>query len=156
MCWPAPVLAPSGGNEEVGRVCLKVPVLSALPQEDGFDLFPPAAHLVATWPTGRVVSFVNHHFDSPWGHSIDYSVPIASFPHASLRTRGESYSELRTEAYRCYDTLLSEMANDRDPSEHLWRSLGAALKPVLEPGLLPFYRLLAPNFFGRISNFLSA
>lgn len=148
--WPIPLVretSPATGT----AVFLTVPAFRTRPRpEHGLDLLPPFAHLTLAWPTGRVVAFLDHRFECPWPSGpVNFDDPIGTFPHPGLPAEAEAYRQRRSAAFAYYDELCAALAERRALPPAWWRRFADTLGPLLEPGLLPFYRVLGPKFIAR-------
>jgi hypothetical protein len=113
-------------------------------------LFAPHALLTVAWPSGRVVAYADHDYEPPWPGPVDLRQPVGYFPHPGLPGDTAAYQQLRAAAFGYYDELLDLMSASRPVPDAWWGRFARCLAPLVEPGLLPFYRVLGPRFFARV------
>lgn len=152
--WPIPLVRKTGTGTGAGSgtaVFLTVPAFRTRPRpEGGLDLLPPFAHLTLAWPTGQVVALLDHRFEHPWPGPVDLTSPVGTFPHPGLPREAGTYRQFRSTAFAYYDELCAALAERRALPPAWWRRFADVLAPLLEPGLVPFYRVLGPKFIARI------
>ncbi|MFE0457868.1 hypothetical protein ACFW1A_01240 [Kitasatospora sp. NPDC058965] len=144
--WPLPARRRRAGAEPV--VALRFPLHThRAVREGGALLFPPFATLTADWATGRVVEYTDLRYSRPWPVPGGASEPVGFFPHEAVRTTLGAYTADRERLLAGYDDLADALAAER--------AFGGApdfaelLRRLLEPGLEPYYRALAPRFLDR-------
>ncbi|HEY8986341.1 MAG TPA: hypothetical protein VIU15_43060 [Streptomyces sp.] len=149
--WPVPMLR---GTADVPRVYLTVVAFRTRPRQGGkgggLEVLPPFAHLTVGWPAGEVAAFADHRFESPWPGPVDVQRAVGAFPHPGLPRDAASYRQARTTAFGFYDELCEALAAGRVLPGAWWGRFADCLAPLLEPGLVPFYRVLGPKFLARI------
>jgi hypothetical protein len=140
--WPLPA-------RKDGRVYITVPFFG-MPTTGakGYQpLYPPFSVLTLDWRTGRPVAFLDLRYRSPW-QRVDG--PVGHFPHEGIKsmTRRE-YLDRREELLRLYDELLETLITEGTFEPEWTDRFSELLKLLVEPGLEPYYRALAPKFTAR-------
>lgn len=142
--WPIPVRK----GEKV-YVTLPFFGLAPLRAKGQTALHPPFATLTLTWPTLVPVEYVDLRFRDPQPDEC-WTAQVGTFPHPAVAglTVGH-YKGRRGELLAMYDELFDTLtANGALPP--VWEErFGQSLRLLLEPGLEPYYRALAPKFFAR-------
>jgi hypothetical protein len=139
--WPA--VEPRGDD-----VLLTMPVFAQQRAPGGgVELFPPFATLTVAWDPPRISGYLDLRTADGW--TADLERPAGTFPHAALGDSERAYLALRRELFERYDELCRALAAHREPSSAAADELSRLLRILLEPGLEPYYRRLAPAFFDR-------
>jgi hypothetical protein len=109
-------------------------------------LYPIFAALTVDWSNFKPVKYVDFHFENPFG-PVPWDQPVGTFPHAAVAglTVGE-YEAKRRELLALYDELFTMLGRGGTFGADWNQRFGGLLRLLLEPGLEPFYRTLAPNF----------
>jgi hypothetical protein len=147
--WPIPVRHNPGWD---GRPAVYLKFLlsgNRRPERRGEPtrLLPPFAMITLNWATGAPVEFADLRYSRPW--PITFPPPvIGEFPHEAVRgmTAGD-YLAARSRLCELYDDLFESLAHGAEFAEA--QEFGELLGRLAEPGLLPFYRKVAPRFVER-------
>jgi len=133
------------------HLCLVVPFFGfeRSPEPDKSKVYPIRYVITALWVNGKIVEYVDMAYSAA-NSAVDYSTPIGTFRHEALKSvNSGQYRELRALAYDQYDKLLSYIQNDTVYTSDDDSSLAKLLHLLVEPALIPQYRLLMPEFAGR-------
>ncbi|MDN3025887.1 hypothetical protein [Streptomyces sp. S.PB5] len=146
--WPVPVPVVQDGAP---RVYARLPLFVLRPDPSGgADLFPPFATATFDWSTRRLVEYTDLRFKEPYRSRAEWSHPIGRFPHPAVDGLTTSaYRDLRSDLFSRYDELFDELARGRQPGDGWSERFDRLLEQLLEPGLVPYYRQLAPKFLHR-------
>lgn len=136
--WPIPLRrSPS--------LYVKLPLFGFAPGRPT-RLFPPFAVLTVDHATARPVEYVDLRYAQPWPVPATPE-PVGEFPHEAVRGRLGDYRKDRTRLLECYDGMLTSLCDDSPfvEAEEFTELLGR----LVEPALLPYYRMLGPRFYER-------
>lgn len=143
--WPIPVRRGAG----TGRfaVYLRLPLYGFRPVGgQDTELFPPFATLTLDWRSGQPVEYADLRFTRPWPVP-ERPVPVGAFPHAAVRTSYGEYTADRERLLAGYDEMAGALGEGRAFTGA--EGFSALLRKLMEPGLEPYYRALAPRFLAR-------
>lgn len=146
--WPLPVPVVQDGSP---RVYVRLPLFVMRPDPaGGADLFPPFATATLDWSTRRLVEYTDLRFKEPHRSRTEWSEPVGRFPHPAVeRLMTRAYRDLRTRFLGLHDELFDGLSAGRQPGGGWTAEFDVLLAQLLEPGLAPYYRRLAPRFLGR-------
>lgn len=137
--WPIPI-------RRGWRVDLLLP-LYGFGREDGRTrLYPPFGTVTVDQLTGVPRDYVDLRATRPW-RVASPPEPIGRFPHDAVRGPAGAYLKARARLLECYDELCASMRNDTPFGSE--REFGELLGRLVEPALLPYYRVLGPAFYER-------
>ena len=144
--WPIPIRRDSGWDAR-RAVYMKLPLFGTgrpVRRGDPTQLLPPFAVLTLNWANGVPVEYADLRYTQPWPMSPS-QVAVGEFPHAAVRelSAGE-YLKERTRLCELYDEVFESLAAGRPFTGRV--EFGERLAVLMEPSLLPYYRLLAPRF----------
>ncbi|MEV6397166.1 hypothetical protein AB0M39_20720 [Streptomyces sp. NPDC051907] len=146
--WPVPIPVLQDGEPRL-YVRLPLYVLRADPA-GGADLFPPFATAALDWSTRRLVEYTDLRFKEPHRSREEWSHPAGRFPHAAVEgLTAAQYRAQRTRLFTLYDDLFADLSHGRAPDDATAAAFSDHLGRLLEPGLIPCYRRLAPKFLQR-------
>ena len=140
--WPLPL-------RRQGTTYLTLPFFGMPPSSGAGStpLYPPFAAMTLEWRTGRVVAYRHFGFERPWEAPDG---PVGTFPHDAVRgLRRSEYLERRADLLALYDQLFERLEQGTAFDDAWAARFSELLGTLMEPGLLPFYRTLAPGFVGR-------
>lgn len=110
-------------------------------------LFPPFATLTINWQNQVPVEYVNLRFRNPWPEG-NWEEQAGIFPHpAAAHLSVSQYEQKRKELLTMYDDILVTLAQGGIFTAEWKAAFRDLLRTLMEPGLEPFYRALAPKFF---------
>ena len=139
LAYPIPVV------EKSGRVLLKFLVYQrgVAPRGTPRPVYPPHARITIEYPSGRLVEYVDL-------RSQEHVNAVGEFPHTAIAGQSvKDVLEKQADIYQLTDSLIDLIG--REPNTNHERNIVTAYKELLatlfEPGLLPFYRELNPDFF---------
>jgi hypothetical protein len=142
--WPIPV-------RRDGCVYMRLPLFGFRPLPErgaGVQLYPPFAMITVEWRTGRPVEYVDLRFSRPWPVE-ERTGPVGTFPHEGAADSPRAYEADRDALLERYDELFERLElGDPIPSE--WaEDFGDRLGRLVEPALLPYFRILGEQFYTR-------
>jgi hypothetical protein len=142
--WPIPLRQ----NEQI-YVTFIFFGMSYQPDTQQNMLFPPFATLTLNWANQHLVKYVDLYFENPWPEG-NWQDSAGTFPHAAVANLsvGE-YEEKRQELFSMYDEMLEILRQGTSFSPEWTSAFQENLRLLMEPELEPFYRALAPKFFGH-------
>jgi len=136
--WPVPI-------RRNGHVYLCIPAFG-LQQAMGDQpvlIYPPFATITVSWPNSVVMEYVNLRWKNLWNED-EFAKPAGTFPHPEIAgLQLAQYSEMRTQLLNYYDSMLNATMDETDEND--FRNL---LCKMMEPSLLPYYRILFPKYYG--------
>ena len=117
-------------------------------------LFPPFATITVNWKNQVPVEYSNLLFrkDEPGREwvGLQWEGKIGTFPHDALvqMTRNE-YLQKRIQLLKMYDNMFSNLEEKRAFSSEWEASFKELLSLLIEPALIPYYRVLGSKFCDR-------
>lgn len=146
-----PRMRPAGS-----AVCLMVYGTTPIPPPGvGATLYPPLALITIDWrtvhadgPGGRVVEYVDLRWTRPVP-GVDPHAAVGTHPHPEL-TRTYPEASQQASAHRELDGLiearLDALGTGAQPGPEHEGRVAELLRILMEPGLEPWYRAVAPRF----------
>lgn len=116
----------------------------------------PLRHCVTvSLPDFTIVSVDDLRFEERL-EKVDFGKPVGTFRHEAIKhLNREKYEEIRDSLFCLYDKLIATLTNDDcvNPfTEEDDRSVAKLLRMLLEPSLVPFYRILDKDFCDKYFN----
>jgi len=147
--WPIPVRKLDGEGRR--RVYLRLPMYGYRPTPErgqGAILYPPFAVVTLRWDTGRPVEYLDLAYTQPWPVSA-HPEPVGTFPHDAVRGSRGNYIADRERLLWLYDEMAEYLQAGQGFSADWIESFSGLLRRLVEPGLLPYYRILGGKFYDR-------
>lgn len=144
--WPIPVARRDG-------TAVKFPFVGMQHvRRDGVsaELFPPLASITLDWSTGRPVEYVDLRWQRPGG-DLPWAGVAAQFPHEAVRGPIADYLAKKERLYALTDAVLEAASAGRGVPGAEVTEYRELLATLVEPGLLPYYRAIAPKFVAMIA-----
>lgn len=127
------------------KLCVSIPYFMTKRADGYYLLFPISFVWTVTWPAGRTVEVTALKYDKKFGE-IDFSRAVGKFKHPAIASYSEEmYEEKKTALFSLYDNLISCILDKK--SFEQGDEMKALFSLLMEPDLLPMYRVLAPKFF---------
>ncbi len=120
-------------------------------------LYPPFATITVNWENQVAVEYVNLMFrkDEPgkeWTEVL-WEGEIGTFPHEALaKMTVNEYQQKRLQLLEMYDQMFLALAKKETLSSQWEASFSQLLSLLIEPALIPYYRILSPKFGDRFLN----
>lgn len=140
--WPMPV-------RKAKNVYVTFAFFGMVSQKDvqQTSLFPPFATLTINWQNQVPVEYVSLRFRNPWPEG-NWEEQAGIFPHPAVAHLSVGqYEQKREKLLAMYDDMLVTLAQGSIFAPEWKVTFGDLLRTLIEPGLEPFYRVLAPKFF---------
>lgn len=135
------------------KVYAILPCFGFKPIEKGKTiLFPPIAKVTVQWSNQLPVKYVNLKFDNP-ASELQWSGEIGIYPHDAVAgmTIGE-YKAKRRELLQMYDEMFTALENSSGLSSDFKQEFSELFSTLLEPPLIPYYRVFGTKFCERFLN----
>ncbi|GGM69966.1 hypothetical protein ACFFX1_07485 [Dactylosporangium sucinum] len=145
--WPIPMRHRPAWHGDTA-VFLKLPLYGYQRAEDGrgASLYPPFATLTVDWATGRPMEYADLRYTRPWDISGRPGA-VGTFPHDAVRGSVREYIAAKEALLALYDEMLDALQEGVPFGAA--DEFGAALSRLMEPSLLPYYRILGGKFVER-------
>jgi len=112
-------------------------------------IYPIKFQITVKWPSGKLVSFEDYQIN-PAFIKVDFSKPIGYFRHEAIKMYNSGqYNEKRKELYSLYDKLLNFLLVGDDFTSQDEDKFKELLNMIIEPSLVPIYRVLDQKFSSR-------
>jgi len=131
-----------------GNLCMKVPFLKykITGKIDKTLVYPIRYVATVIIPEGHVVCFEDLSLQNAFAN-VDFTVPVGTFRHEEIKDLSkEEYDNLRLELLRDYDKIVSSLAFSSAYTEEDNQLFKERFNKIVEPSLLPFYRIIDSNF----------
>jgi hypothetical protein len=149
ICWPLPLRQRPAWD---GRTAVYFKILLAgfrRPENRGqpTTIFPPFAMMTINYANGLPVEWVDLRYSRPWPSSPPVG-PVGEHPHPAVAdlTVGE-YGAQRDRLFALYDELAEALLAGEPFARQ--DEFGVVFGTLAEPGLMPYYRAVAPRFVER-------
>ncbi|HEX8086442.1 MAG TPA: hypothetical protein VF529_19295 [Solirubrobacteraceae bacterium] len=110
-------------------------------------IYPPFGAMTLHWRTGTIVSYLDLDYERLWPPTDE---PVGTFPHPAVaKLRHSELIALRAELMGLYDELFESLESAGTFDAAWAKRFSALLDVLMEPGLVPYYRKLAPKFIAR-------
>ncbi|MGK5529773.1 hypothetical protein [Streptomyces sp. URMC 129] len=151
LAWPAPLRRP--GPRDRPAVLLRFPLFGGrrAPGGTGLLLHPPFATLTVDRRTRRITEYTDLRYTRPRPWPMPGTPgPVGTFPRpdAPWTTVGDYLADVER-LLLGYDALLHALDEGRALPEPDAATFAGLLGRLVEPGLAPYLRALAPAFFSR-------
>lgn len=137
--WPIPVRRSPG-------VYLRLPLFAASRADGRTHLHAPYAMITLDTATGRPVEFQDFRYTRPWPVPAE-TEPVGEFPHDAVRGAVGDYRADRERLLKQYDALVDALRDGGAFGAD--DEFGELLGRLVEPSLLPYFRVLGPKFYER-------
>lgn len=140
--------------DEEMKVYAILPCFGFNPVEKGrTKLFPPFAKITVQWSNKVPVEYVNLHFNNPAPKELHWSGEIGTYPHDAVAgmTIGE-YKTKRRELMQMYDEMFTALENNSSLSQEWKQQFSSLFSTLIEPSLIPYYRVFGAKFCDRFLN----
>ncbi len=144
ISWPMPL-------RKEGRIYVTFAFFGMFYQQEQQQtaLFPPFATLTLNRVNLLPVEYVNLRFRNPWPAG-NWEAQADIFPHAGLAHLSiGQYQQKREELLSMYDEMMATLAEGGTFAPEWTAAFRRLLRLLMEPGMVPFYRALAPRFFAH-------
>lgn len=132
-------------------LCLQIPYLKThkTGEVDKTQVFPIRYTVTLVLPKGDVVKYEDLSFN-PAFEKIDFSKPIGYFRHDSIKQYNKSqYAEKKEELFSLYDKVINALLFGAEYTKGDEEEMCRLLQIMLEPSLLPQYRVLDKDFYHK-------
>lgn len=134
-----------------GSLCIMFPYLKyqTTGEVDKTLVFPVKYAVTLELPTEKAVCFEDFEYNEAFG-DVDFDKPIGYFRHEAVReySRAE-YNNLHRELMREYDKVIHMLLVGGGYDSADERRMSELLRLLLEPSLLPIYRVLDRDFYNK-------
>ena len=115
-------------------------------------IYPIKYQATYLWPSGKLIEFEDLEYN-PVYSKVDFSKPIGTFRHEAIQKYNSGqYEEKRAELYSFYDTLIDFLVNGSEFTAEAEKSFKDLLNVIIEPSLVPIYKVLDEKFARRFLN----
>lgn len=142
--WPIPL-------RRNGKLYVKLPFFGQVPtgEKGKIALYPPFATITLNWSSFVAVEYVDLRFQNP-ASELDWETQVGTFPHPAVKQMTvEEYKQKRRELLAMYDGLLDTLARGGSRSPDQDTEFSHLFSTLLEPPLIPYYRVLGEKFIAR-------
>lgn len=129
-------------------LCLKIPFLKykTTGQVDKTQVFSIRYVVTVIIPEGIIAGFEDLSLN-PRFEKVDFNSPIGFFRHDAIKQYDKNgYRELREMLYSEYDKVINHLTQATPYTSSDDISFKKLLNTLIEPSLLPFYKVIDPTF----------
>lgn len=133
------------------RLCMAVPYLKykATGVPDKNYVFPIRYVVTLVLPEVKPVEFIDLKFDELFV-KVDFDAPIGLFRHEAVKHLSKKeYKAKRDELFVCYDKVIEALLNEEEYSEEDESHMRELIQMLVEPCLLPIYKVLDEDFYNK-------
>lgn len=134
-----------------GSLCMKVPFLryKVTGKPDKTLVFPIRYSVTMELPEERIVEFSDFAFDNRFA-DVDFEKAVGLFKHESIKdlTKKE-YEAKRAELFGLYDKLIASLLYGKEFTAEDNKKMKSMLQLLVEPSLLPEYKVLDKDFYNN-------
>ena len=134
-----------------GCLCVTIPFLryQVTGETDKTLIYPIRYGITLELPTLKVVAFEDYEYRREFG-SVEFDRPVGLFRHEAIRHLDRrQYKEAYHQLMICYDTLISALLSGTEVSRQEHEEMSRLMQMLMEPSVMPMYRVLAPDFYDR-------
>jgi hypothetical protein len=114
-------------------------------------VYPPHTTITLDWKTGRPVEYVDLNYLNP-APELDWKERVGTFPHEAVQGPTSKYLADKARLFELYDALSAALEAGSAPPPDWQDEFSGLLSRLIEPGLVPYYRAIAPKFCERFLN----
>lgn len=132
-------------------LCMKVPFLKykITGKPDQTLVFPIRYAVTIELPEERYVEFTDYAFDNRFA-DVDFEKAVGLFRHESIKNlTKKEYEAKRTELFGLYDKLAASLLSGAEFTAEDNAKMKSMLQMLVEPSLLPIYKILDKEFYEK-------
>ncbi len=134
-----------------GSLCMKIPFLryKVTGKPDQTLVFPIRYSVTMELPEERFVEFNDYAYDNRFA-DVDFDKAVGLFRHESVKSLNKKeYEAKRAELFGLYDKLAASLLNGEEFTAEDNAKMKDMLQMLVEPSLLPIYKVLDKDFYEK-------
>lgn len=134
-----------------GSLCLKVPFLKykVTGKTDKTLVYPIRYAVTMELPEENYVEFVDFAYDDRFA-DVDFEKAVGLFRHESIKNlTKKEYEAKRSELFGLYDKLAASLLYGEEFTAEDNDKMKSMLQMLVEPSLLPIYKVIDKNFYEK-------
>lgn len=134
-----------------GSLCMLVPYLKyrVTGKPDGTLVYPIRYTVTLEIPEERFVGFSDFGYDERFA-DVNFNKAIGKFRHEAVKhLNKKEYEAKRSELFTYFDKLANSLVNGAEFTEEDDNKMREMLQMLVEPSLLPIYKVLDKDFYEK-------